>query len=177
MWETIQSWPVWSGVGTGMAWLVTVTLLLAGLIGCVLPVLPGHLLILLAAVAHRLMLGAEESGIAWWSFLILGVLIAASQVFEFFSSAAGTQWFGGTRWGAAGALIGSIIGMFFFPIGLLVGPLAGALLFEMAFAKKETKPAVISGVGSLVGTMVGMIVKIAVGAVMIFWFLVDVFFI
>src|SRR5690606_32608974 len=113
MWETIQSWPLWGGVGTGAAWLVTSTLLLAGLIGCVLPVLPGHLLILLGAVAHRIMLGAEGSGLTWWSFIILGVMLAASQAFEFYSSAAGAQWFGGTRWGAAGALIGSIAGMFF----------------------------------------------------------------
>ena len=60
MWETIQSSPIWGGVGTGAAWFVTACLLMAGMVGCVLPVLPGHLIILIAAIAYRLMLGAES---------------------------------------------------------------------------------------------------------------------
>jgi uncharacterized protein YqgC (DUF456 family) len=176
MWESIQSNSIWQGAGTGMAWLITVCLLIAGLIGCVLPVLPGHLILLIAAIAHRLMLGAE-SGLRWWSFLILIVLMAISQVFEMISGAAGTKWFGGSRWGALGALVGSIAGLFFLPLGLLVGPLIGAFVGEIAFAKKHPHPAVISGVGSVIGTLAGMGFKIVVGVLMIGWFLLDVFLI
>lgn len=176
MWESIQSSGVWAGVGTSAAWLVTVSLLLAGLVGCVIPVLPGHLIILIGAIAHRLMLG-EDSGLRWWSFLVLILLLTVSQIFEVVSGAAGTKWFGGTRWGAGGALVGSIVGLFFMPFGLLLGPLLGAFLFEMAFAKKETKPAAISGVGSVVGTVAGMAIKIVVGVLMIVWFFLDVFLI
>ena len=39
---------VLQGVGTGAAWLVTICLLVAGAVGCVLPILPGHLIILIA---------------------------------------------------------------------------------------------------------------------------------
>ncbi len=177
MWEVIQSSPVWGGVGTGAAWLVTACLLIAGAIGCVLPVLPGHLIIFIAAVAQRLMLGPEDSGLEWWSFVVLGVLMAISQTFETLSGAAGTRWFGGTRWGALGALVGSIVGMFFMPFGLLVGPLVGAFACEIAFAKKHPKPAAISGVGSVVGTLAGMGAKIVVGVLMIVWFFLDVFLI
>ena len=67
--------PAWGHVGVGAAWLVTVSLLAAGVVGCLLPALPGHLIILLAAVAHRLMLGAAGSGLAWWSFVVLGGLM------------------------------------------------------------------------------------------------------
>ena len=118
---------------------------MAGAVGCVLPVLPGHLIILMAAVAHRLMLGADGSGLEWWSFVVLVALLAISQTLEVLSGAAGTRWFGGTRWGAFGALAGGIAGIFFMPFGLLVGPLLGAFICEIAFAKKETRPAVISG--------------------------------
>ncbi len=175
MWETIQSSNIWGSVGTGVAWLVTACLLIAGVIGCVLPVLPGHLIILIAAIAHRLMLGAEGSGLAWWSFVILGVLMAFSQTLEMLSGAAGTKWFGGTRWGALGAVVGAIVGMFFMPFGLLLGPLIGAFVCEIGFAKKETHDAARSGVGSVVGTLAGMGIKIAIGAVMIVWFFLDVF--
>jgi uncharacterized protein len=174
--DAFQSPELWQGVGTGVAWLVTACLLVAGAIGCVLPVLPGHLILLIAAIAHRVMLG-EAAGLRWWSFLVLVLLMAVSQIFEIMSGAAGTKWFGGTRWGAGGAVIGSIVGFFFLPFGLLLGPLIGAFVFEMAFARKETKPAVMSGVGSVVGTVAGMGFKIIVGFLMIAWFLSDVFLI
>ena len=176
MWDSIISSGAWQSVGTGAAWVVTACLLLAGAVGCVLPVLPGHLIILIAAIAHRLMLG-EDAGLRWWSFVILVVLMAVSQTFEMVSGAAGTRWFGGTRWGAAGALIGTVVGLFFLPFGLLLGPLIGAFVAEIVFAKKETRPAVVSGVGSVVGTLAGMGFKIVVGVLMIGWFFLDVFLI
>jgi uncharacterized protein len=176
VWTAFLSSELWNGFGVGVAWLITGCLLIAGLVGCVLPVLPGHLIIIVAAVAHRLMLQGE-SGLRWWSFLILAVLMAASQTFEFVSGAAGSKWFGGTKWGAGGALIGTLVGIFFFPIGLLLGPLIGAFVFEMAFAKKETKHAAISGVGSVVGTVAGMGVNLVIGLAMITWFFLDVFLI
>jgi len=176
MWEAMQTSGVWQGVGTGAAWVVTGCLLAAGAVGCVLPVLPGHLILLIAAVAHRLMLGVD-SGLKWWSFVILVLLMAVSQIFEMVSGAAGSKWFGGTRWGAVGALVGSIVGLFFLPFGLLLGPLIGAFAGELLFAKQHAKTAAISGVGSVVGTVAGMGFKIVVGVLMIAWFFLDVFLI
>jgi uncharacterized protein YqgC (DUF456 family) len=174
VWQLILSSDVWQEVGTGAAWLVTLSLMVAGLAGCILPILPGHLILLLAAVAHRLMLG-EASGLQWWSFVIFIVLMAISQTFEFLSGAAGARWFGGTRWGAIGALAGSLLGLFFLPIGLLLGPLVGAFVFEIAFARKDTRPAAVSGIGSVVGTLAGMGFKVVIGGLMIAWFFIDVF--
>ena len=162
----------WQVGDSAVAWVVTSCLLLLGLVGCLIPILPGHVILLLAAVMHRLLLG-EASGIRWWSFAVLLLLLIASQAFEFFSGAAGTKWFGGSKWGAWGALVGGIVGMFFFSFGLLLGPLIGALLGEKIFAKKENTPAIVSGVGSVLGTVAGMIVKLAVGLVMVVWILID----
>jgi uncharacterized protein len=176
MWQILQSSEILQGIGTSAAWIVTASLLIAGLVGCVLPILPGHLIILIAAIAHRLML-QENSGLQWWSFAILALLMAISQTFETLSGAAGTKWFGGTRWGAFGAVIGSLIGFFFMPFGLLLGPLVGSFLFEIAFARKHAKPAAISGVGSVVGVLAGMGFKFVVGVLMVIWFFLDVFLI
>ena len=162
----------WQATGHVLAWAVTICMIIVGLVGCLIPILPGHLILLLAALAHRLMLG-EDSGLRWWSFLILILLLIASQVFEFLSGAAGTKWFGGSKWGAWGALLGGLVGMFFFPFGLILGPLIGALLMEKFFAKKENKPALVSGVGSVLGTVAGMAMKIAVGVVMSVWIVID----
>ena len=171
--ETILSSTVLGGVGTGVAWFVTICLMLAGVVGCILPILPGHLILLIAAIAYRLMLGVE-SGLQWWSFVVLVLLMAISQTFEMLSGAAGSKWFGGTRWGAAGALVGTLVGMFFLPFGLLLGPLIGAFVLEIAVARKQAKPAAISGVGSVVGVVAGMGFKIVIGVLMITWFFLDV---
>ena len=160
-------------IGTVAAWVVTICLLVLGFVGTLVPFLPGHLILFFAAVGHWLMLRGD-SGVEWWTFLVLGILLILSQVFEFLSGAAGTRWFGGTRWGAAGALIGGIVGIFFIPFGLLLGPLIGSMFCEFVFAKKEVRSATVSGVGSVLGTVAGMVVKVIVGVMMIVWFLVDV---
>jgi uncharacterized protein YqgC (DUF456 family) len=177
MWDAITQWDGWGMSREVLAWVVTGCLLLIGLAGCIIPILPGHLILLFAAVGHRLILGREASGVEWWTFVVLGLLMALSQAFEFAAGAAGSKWFGGTKWGAWGALAGGIVGMFFFPFGLILGPLIGAFAFEKWGAKQEMKPAAVSGVGSVVGTLAGMGMKLAIGIVMIAWFFIDSFWI
>ncbi len=176
MWENIQGSEFLGYAGVSVAWAITIGLMIVGMVGCVMPVLPGHLILLIAAMGHRLMLG-EGSGLQWWSFVILGVLMAISQALEMFSGAAGSKWFGGSRWGALGAIFGAIGGLFFMPFGILVGPLVGCFAMEIAVAKMEARPAMVSGVGSVVGTVTGMAIKLGFGLLMVLWFLADVFWI
>lgn len=180
MWEAITQWGGWYGLSVGGAWAATACLLFIGLAGCFIPVIPGHLMILLAAVSHRLTLGlllGRDSGVEWWTFVVLGTMLAIGQAFDLFSGAAGSRWFGGTRWGAAGAMVGGLVGMFFLPFGLVLGPLLGAYAFEALFAKQETRPAMVSGVGSAVGTLASLVVKVIIGVAMIGWLLVDIWWI
>lgn len=72
--EALQFNLLWQAAGTAAAWFVTLCLLLAGLVGCVLPVLPGHLILLIGMIAHRLML-SEAVGLQRWSFVVLGLLM------------------------------------------------------------------------------------------------------
>jgi uncharacterized protein len=176
MWNFLQIAAIWHEVGAGAAWLVTICLLITGLVGCVLPMLPGHVIIIIGAAAHWIML-RDASGLAWWSFLVLVALAVISQIFETVSGAAGAKKFGGTKWGALGALIGSIVGLFFLPVGLFLGPLIGAFAFEILIARKHPKPAAVSGVGSVVGTLAGMGMNLVMGLLMVGWFFLDVFLI
>ena len=176
MWEAIAGWGGWNEVGAAGAWLVTLCLLIIGLAGSILPVIPGHLLILMAAVFHWFVF-REGSGVEWWTFAVLIALLAVSQIYEFVSGAAGSRWFGGTKWGAAGAIIGAIVGIFFMPFGLILGPLLGAYAFEMLFSKQGPREAMVSGLGSAAGALSSLVVKVIVALVMIAWFLADVFFI
>ena len=172
----LTDWGGWGIVGTTLAWVVTSLLLLAGLAGCIIPALPGHLLILIAAIAHHLML-RENAGIEWWTYAVLGVFLVVSQVLEFMSGAAGARWFGGSKWGSIGALIGGIVGLFFFPFGLLLGPLIGCFVCEWSFAKRKVKESAKSGVGSVFGTVTGLVIKMVIGVIMLLWFLIDVIWI
>ena len=176
MWEAISGWEGWNEVGAAGAWLITLCLLFIGLVGCLLPVIPGPLIILLAVLFHWFVLG-QDSGVEWWTFVVLIVLLIASQIFDIVSGAAGSRWFGGTKWGATGAIIGAIVGLFFMPFGLILGPLIGAYAFELLFAKLDAEKAAVSGVGSAVGALSSVLVKVVIGLVMIAWFLLDVFFI
>jgi uncharacterized protein YqgC (DUF456 family) len=143
-----------------------------GLIGSVLPVLPGITIILAAAIIHRMMLGAEKS-IGWSAIAILVLLTLASYALDFLGSYFGAKYFGATKWGTFGAILGALIGLFFGIIGLFIGPVIGAITGEFIAGKKAID-AGRAGWGSLLGNLGGMIGKLVIALVMISIFLLAV---
>lgn len=143
--------------------------MLVGLAGTVLPLLPGTTIILAAAILHHVMLGPARS-VGWWTIAGLAVLTVLSYVLELLSGSIGAKWFGATRWGAFGGIVGAIVGMFFFPLGLFLGPMIGVLVGEI-LGGKELLPAGKSSWGTLLGTTAGMVMKVTIALVMIAWFL------
>src|SRR5438552_18682489 len=127
-------------------WFVTISLFAVGLIGAVVPILPGTTIILAAAIIHRLMLGAEKS-IGWKTIVVLVLLTLVSYVFDFLGSYFGAKYFGATKWGALGAILGMLVGLFFGIIGLFAGPLLAAVSGEFLSAKRMTRAAP-AGVGT-----------------------------
>src|SRR3954463_1812647 len=86
-WFTSVDWAMW---GT---WTLTTVLMLTGLAGTVLPLLPGPLLIYVGGIAHTLL--RPQSGMSWPGLIIFTLLLIASYVVDFMSGAVGTKWFGG----------------------------------------------------------------------------------
>lgn len=157
-----------------MVWGATWSFVVLGVIGTLLPFLPGHLMIFLAALVPWLSL-EDRGGLGWWTLATLGVGLVVSQVVEYLSGAIGSRWFGGSKWGALGAVIGGVVGIFvLFPFGLLLGPLVGAFAFEAGFAKKAFRPATVSGVGSAIGTVTGMVLKVVLAVLMAAYLVGDV---
>jgi uncharacterized protein len=116
-------------------WLVAIVLMAIGLIGTVVPVLPGAVIILAAAVIHQVMLGSEKS-LGWWNVGALTILALLSYGIELATGYFGAKRFGATRWGILGAAVGAIAGLFFpFP-GLIVGPVIGAIVGEFLGGKR-----------------------------------------
>jgi uncharacterized protein len=153
-------------------WLFTIVLFAVGLIGAVVPFLPGTTIILAAAIIHRLMLGAEKS-IGWKTIVVIVLLTLLSYVFDFLCSYFGAKYFGATKWGAFGAIIGALVGLFFGIIGLFVGPVIGAVAGEF-IAGKQMIDAGRAGWGSLLGNLGATIGKLIIAVAMITIFLVTV---
>lgn len=151
-------------------WSVTVLLMLIGIAGTVVPLIPGTTIIFAAAVLHRLMLG-EARSVGWWTIGALLVLTIASHVLDLVSGSVGAKRFGATRWGAIGGLVGTVAGMFFLPWGLLLGPICGVLGAEL-LAGRTLVLAGKATWGSFLGTTAGMVAKLVIAGVMVVWFLI-----
>jgi uncharacterized protein len=152
-------------------WLITIILFAVGLIGTIVPVLPGTTIILAAAVIHRVMLGPEKS-IGWRGLSILVVLTLATYALDFLGGYFGAKYFGATKWGTFGAIIGALVGLFFGIVGLFVGPVIGAVAGEF-IAGKRMIDAGRAGWGSLLGNIAGMVGKLLVALAMIVVFLIS----
>jgi uncharacterized protein YqgC (DUF456 family) len=153
-------------------WFFTVALFAVGLIGTVLPILPGTTIILAAAIIHRVMLGPEKS-IGWQTVAILVLLTLATYALDFLSGYFGAKYFGATRWGMFGAILGALVGIFFGIVGLFIGPVIGAILGEF-IAGKRMIDAGRAGWGSLLGNLGALIGTLIIALVMISIFLVNV---
>lgn len=154
---------------TTVWWTVTIVLMLVGLLGTVLPLLPGTTIILAAAILHHFTVPADQS-VGWWTLSGLIALTILSYAVDLVSGTIGAKWFGATRWGAIGGIIGAIVGLFFGLIGVFVGPLVGVLLGEV-IGGKELLPAGKSTWGTLLGTTAGIIARFFIALLMIAWFL------
>lgn len=151
-------------------WTLTVVLMMAGLAGTVLPFLPGTILILGGAVINYFTVGS----IGWVTLVVLTVLMILAQLLDIVSGSIGAKYFGATRWGAIGGILGAVVGIFFGFVGIFVGPLVGALIGEL-LGGKGILPAGHSGAGTVIGTAAGIVAKIAIGLVMVIWFVVAAF--
>ena len=154
-------------IGLGLALAV----MLVGLVGSVVPGLPGSPLVLLIAILHRLYFGSQSANNT--VLLTLVLLTGVSLVLDFVATMLGAKRFGATWRGAIGALLGGLVGLFFALPGIILGPFLGATLFEM-LGDKEFKHAMKAGVGAVLGLLLGVFGKFSLCVIMILLFAVNV---
>lgn len=159
----------WSGLGV---WTLTSCLLIIGVIGSVVPLLPGPVFLFLAGVIHTFL--RPDEGMSWQGIVLLTLWLILAYAVDMAAGALGARWFGASRWGIVGVFVGGIVGLFFAPLGFILGPLAGGLIFELIFAKQRIGPAVKSTWGTLVGTGVGLVARAAISLVMVATVLIDI---
>lgn len=159
-------------------YVLAAALILLGLIGVVLPALPGLPLVyagmLLAAWAD----GFERIGV--WTLVALGVLTALSLAVDLAATAMGAKRVGASRLALVGAAIGTVVGLFFSLVGVFVAPFVGAVIGELIHRRKLAKAdlghATKVGLGTWLGILFGVVLKLALAFAMIGLFLIAWFF-
>lgn len=145
-------------------YLLAAALVVGGVAGAVLPVLPGIPMIfggiwLAAAVDQYRHLG--------WAWLVtIGIVGAVGVALDFVSASLGAKRIGASPRALWGAGAGTVVGMFFGIPGLIVGPFAGAMAGELWSGTSVLRSAHV-GVGTWVGMLLGMLAKVVISFLMI----------
>jgi uncharacterized protein len=162
---------------------VVVLVMVVGVVGSVIPALPGITLILGGLVVWGLVVGF--AGLKW----ALGVTLAAlvlSVAIDYLAGVLGAQRVGASRWGQIGAFIGMFLGLFgLLPLlptgipllGLLVGTVLGAFVGEFLHRRElklgqRIKQSGKVGLAIVVGTLVGNILQGILALISVVVFLV-----
>ena len=145
-------------------WLIAVLLIAAGVLGTLLPALPGPIL-----VFAGVFVGAWADGftrIGPGTLVLLGVLTAAAYVVDLVSAAAGVKRAGASRRAVAGAALGALAGLFFGLPGFVIGPFVGAVLGELT-VRGDVRGAGRAGLFAGLGFAIGMAARVAIVFAMI----------
>ncbi|HNS18555.1 MAG TPA: DUF456 domain-containing protein [Bacteroidales bacterium] len=147
-------------------------LLIAGILGSFLPVLPGPPLAYVALLIQQF---REEKPFTV-NFLVIWALVTTVVILlDYYVPIWGTKKLGGTKAGMWGATIGMIIGIFFLPpIGIILGPFIGAVLGELTKGI-DFKIAMKAGFGSFLGFLAGVLMKTVISLIMGFYLIKSFF--
>mgnify|MGYP000401801509 FL=1 len=144
--------------------ILGVLCLITGLMGCILPFLPGPPVAYLGLVLLHF---TDKVQYTTTQLIVWLLIVLVVQVLDYFTPMLGSKYSGGSRWGNWGC----IIGLLFLPWGVIFGPFLGAVIGEL-LGNKEFSQALRSGVGSLIGFLLGTFLKFVVCGYFCYQFIV-----
>jgi uncharacterized protein YqgC (DUF456 family) len=144
--------------------IVVGLLMAAGLVGAVVPFIPGTPLIFVGALIYAI--ATDFSPIGAGRLAILAVLALVGWAVEHVAGALGARRAGGSRAAVIGAILGTIVGLAFAPLGLLLGPIAGAIAGEI-LSGRDPAGSVRTGVATAVGVVAGVAAHVAIAITMV----------
>jgi uncharacterized protein YqgC (DUF456 family) len=147
-----------------LLWLIGVVLVIIGLIGTVLPALPGAMLIVAGLVVAAWADGFTKVGV--WTLVVIGLIGAASYLVDFAAAALGAKKFGASPRAMIGAGLGTLAGLFLGPVGIIFGPFVGAVIGELTMHRDIAKVGK-AGLAAWIGFLLGMAVKVGIAFLMI----------
>lgn len=160
--------------------LVGFILAIIGIIGSLLPVLPGPITSWFGLLLLHL------TSIVPMNYTFLGITLAVSIVIIVIDTiipVLGTKKYGGTNYGVTGSMIGLVLGILFFPpFGIIIGPFVGAFMGEILKDSTNPNKALKAAYGSFIGFLSSTLLKFVAAIIFtgfyfaIFWEYKSAFF-
>ncbi|RAR50314.1 DUF456 domain-containing protein [Flavobacterium lacus] len=152
--------------------LIAFILMIIGILGSFLPVLPGPPIswvgLLLLYLTKAVPMSYTVLGVTLFVALLVGIL-------DYIIPAKGTKRFGGSKYGIWGTNIGLVVGILApIPFGFIIGPFVGAFVGEMINDSKDSKKAFKAATGSFIGFLASTFMKFVVSVVFFGLFLLKV---
>ena len=145
--------------------VIGVVAMLAGFVGCFLPVIPGPAI----AYASLFVLFAFGCPLTTTQLVIgAGVLIVVTLV-DYILPSVCAKRFNCSGWGVFGCFAGSIVGLFFMPLGIILGPFLGTVAGEL-IAGKDVPASLRGGFGALLGFVICLGLKLASVGLYTWWY-------
>lgn len=145
--------------------VITSLLVLVGLIGTVLPVIPGTILIFAGALLYALVDGFQVVG--WPTLLVLGVLTVVATTADLWASSVGAKIGGASGWSVVIGLVAGLVGFVVFSLpGAIIGAVLGVLLTEIVRVG-DWRQALKAGSGWVVGWILSTVVQLGIGLIMV----------
>lgn len=149
---------------SGLLWIVAIILVGVGVAGTVLPALPGTPLVFVGLLIAAWADGFQKVG--WITLVFLAILTLASFAVDFLATSMGAKRVGASYLAVGGAVLGTIVGIFFGIPGLLLGPFLGAVAGEY-ISRRDLRQAGKVGLGTWLGLVVGSAAKLALTFLML----------
>jgi len=153
--------------------IIGFVLAIFGLLGCILPIIPGPPMSYLSLIL--LSLAKDWQPFSSLFLVLMAVLMGAVLLMDYLLPIAGAKKFGASKYGLWGSIIGVVLGIFLFPPwGMIFGAFIGACGGEL-IAGKDSRTALRAGWGVFVGNIASAAVKLTYAAVVLFLFIKALF--
>ncbi len=151
--------------------VIGAVLMVLSIVGCIAPVLPSVPLAYIGIIVLQI----SDYGDFSTSFLVIwAVLTVLLTALSYVIPALGTKKLGGSKYGERGCFAGTVIGVFFGPLGIIIGPFIGAVAGEL-LGGKEFEAALKSGLGSFLGFIASTFINLLACVALSFFYFAELF--
>ena len=147
---------------------LSVVFLLVGIVGVIVPVIPGVPLCWFGLLMLKLAPSFRDE-ISWTILIVLGIIVLGVSVLDNLLPLWGTKQMGGNKTVVWGATIGLIVGLFFGLLGIIFGPFLGAFIGELIHTRADGKKSIKAAFGAFLAFIVGTGAKMITSSIMLFF--------
>ena len=145
--------------------VLTGIIMLVGLIGIVLPIIPGTVLIFVAALLYALV--ERFQAVGWPTLLVLGLLTILATSADIWASSIGAKVGGASGWSVVVGLLAGLAGFVVFSLpGAIIGAILGVLITEI-IRVGDWRQALKAGSGWIVGWILSTVFQLIIGLTMV----------